>query len=58
MFAIKMRMHWHTELTGPCHVYAEMEVSDYAHAWTAKLTLEICASTLTDDAMGGIDKRP
>jgi hypothetical protein len=57
MFAIRMRTHWHTELTGPGHAYAEIKVSNTAHVWTVKLTLEICGLTVTaDDAARGIDK--
>ena len=55
MFAIRIRTHRDTELTGRCHVYAEMGVRDYAHFWSVEQTFKNCGSTEIHDAIGDID---
>jgi len=55
MLAIRTRMHWHTELTGACQVYAEMEVSNCAHIRTVGQTFEVRGLTETDNAVGDME---
>ena len=58
MFAIRRRMHRHAELAVPCHVYAEMRVSNCTHlcpVTTVKQTFRTCGVSVTNDAKGDID---
>ena len=55
MLAIRIRMHWHTELTGACQVYAEIRVSSCASVRTVGQTFEICGLTVTNNAVGDLN---
>ena len=55
MLAIRIRMHWHTELTGACQVYAEMGVSSCAHVRIVGQTFKIPGLTVTDNAVGDMN---